>query len=53
MLLWAHDIDTLVLLGQATSGVIVSTVRYAADADYAWWSWRMAVPTATLRCTRS
>jgi nicotinamidase-related amidase len=34
MMLRAHDIDTLVLLGHATSGVIVSTVRYAADADY-------------------
>jgi nicotinamidase-related amidase len=34
MLLRAHDIDTLVLLGHATSGVILSTVRYAADADY-------------------
>ena len=34
MILQAHDIDTLVLLGHATSGVIVSTVRYAADADY-------------------
>ena len=34
MILRAHDIDTLVLLGHATSGVIVSTVRYAADADY-------------------
>ena len=33
-LLRAHDIDTLVLLGHATSGVILSTVRYAADADY-------------------
>jgi nicotinamidase-related amidase len=34
MMLRAHDIDTLVLLGHATSGVILSTVRYAADADY-------------------
>jgi nicotinamidase-related amidase len=34
MILRAHDIDTLVLLGHATSGVILSTVRYAADADY-------------------
>jgi len=30
----AHDIDLLVVLGHATSGVILSTVRYAADADY-------------------
>jgi len=34
MILRAHDIDTLVLLGHASSGVILSTVRYAADADY-------------------
>jgi nicotinamidase-related amidase len=33
-ILRAHAIDTLVLLGHATSGVILSTVRYAADADY-------------------
>jgi nicotinamidase-related amidase len=30
----AHDIDTLVLLGVATGGVVLSTVRYAADRDY-------------------
>ncbi len=34
MILRAHGIETLVLLGHATSGVILSTVRYAADADY-------------------
>ena len=34
IILRAHAIDTLVLLGHATSGVILSTVRYAADADY-------------------
>ena len=34
MLLRAGNIDTLVLMGHATSGVILSTVRYAADADY-------------------
>jgi nicotinamidase-related amidase len=34
LILRAHAIDTLVLLGHATSGVILSTVRYAADADY-------------------
>ena len=31
MILRAQDVDTLVLMGHATSG---STVRYAADADY-------------------
>jgi len=34
MILRAHDIDTLVLFGIATSGVVLSTVRQAADADY-------------------
>lgn len=34
MILRAKQIDTLVLLGIATSGVVLSTVRYAADADY-------------------
>ena len=34
MILRAHGVDTLVLLGIATSGVVLSTVRYAADADY-------------------
>ena len=30
----ARDVTTLVLLGIATSGVVLSTVRWAADADY-------------------
>jgi nicotinamidase-related amidase len=34
MILRAKSIDTLILLGIATSGVILSTVRHAADADY-------------------
>jgi nicotinamidase-related amidase len=34
MVLRAHDIDTLLLTGIATSGVVLSTLRYAADADY-------------------
>ena len=34
MVLGAQNIDTLVLMGHATSGVILSTLRYAADADY-------------------
>jgi len=34
MVLRANAIDTLVILGYATSGVVLSTVRYAADADY-------------------
>jgi nicotinamidase-related amidase len=34
MVLRANDIDTLVLAGIATSGVVLSTLRHAADADY-------------------
>lgn len=34
LILRAHAIDTLVLAGIATSGVVLSTVRHAADADY-------------------
>ncbi|MGH7440727.1 MAG: cysteine hydrolase family protein [Polyangiaceae bacterium] len=34
MILRANGIDTLVLGGIATSGVVLSTVRHAADADY-------------------
>ena len=34
MVLRAKDIDTLVLFGIATSGVVLSTLLHAADADY-------------------
>jgi len=34
MILRANGITTLVLSGIATSGVVLSTLRYAADADY-------------------
>jgi len=34
MILRAGGIDTLVLTGIATSGVVLSTLRHAADADY-------------------
>ncbi len=34
MILRANDIGTLVLLGIATSGVVLSTLTEAADADY-------------------
>jgi nicotinamidase-related amidase len=34
VLLRAKRIDTLVLAGISTSGVVLSTVRHAADADY-------------------
>jgi nicotinamidase-related amidase len=30
----AHNISTLVMFGIATSGVVLSTVRWAADMDY-------------------
>lgn len=34
MILRANDIDTLVLFGIATSGVVLSTLLHAADVDY-------------------
>ena len=34
MILRANTIETLIILGYATSGVVLSTVRYAADLDY-------------------
>jgi len=34
MICRARDIETLVLLGIATSGVVLSTLLHAADADY-------------------
>jgi nicotinamidase-related amidase len=34
MILRANDIETLVLFGIATSGVVLSTLRHGADADY-------------------
>lgn len=34
MILRANDVDTLILLGIATSGVVLSTLLEAADADY-------------------
>jgi nicotinamidase-related amidase len=34
MFLRARDIDTLILAGITTSGVVLSTLRHAADADY-------------------
>ena len=34
MILRANDIDTLVLFGIATSGVVLSTLIEASDADY-------------------
>ena len=34
MALRANDIRDLVIFGYATSGVVLSTVRYGADLDY-------------------
>ena len=34
MLLRAHGVSTLILAGVATSGVVLSTLRVAADTDY-------------------
>lgn len=34
VVLRANDIETLIILGYATSGVVLSTTRYAADLDY-------------------
>jgi nicotinamidase-related amidase len=34
MILRANEIDTLVLMGIATSGVVLATLLHAADADY-------------------
>ena len=34
MALRANNIETVVMLGYATSGVVLSTTRYAADADF-------------------
>jgi nicotinamidase-related amidase len=34
LILRANDIATIIILGYATSGVVLSTVRYAADLDY-------------------
>ena len=34
MVLRANDVETLIILGYATSGVVLSTTRYAADLDY-------------------
>lgn len=34
MVLRSNQVETLVILGYATSGVVLSTLRYAADLDY-------------------
>jgi nicotinamidase-related amidase len=34
LVLRANDIETLIIMGYATSGVVLSTLRFAADLDY-------------------
>ena len=34
LILRANDLNALIILGYATSGVVLSTVRFAADLDY-------------------
>jgi nicotinamidase-related amidase len=34
MILRANNVQTIIMLGYATSGVVLSTTRYAADSDY-------------------
>jgi nicotinamidase-related amidase len=34
LVLRANDIETLIIMGYATSGVVLSTTRFAADLDY-------------------
>lgn len=46
-----RGIDTLILAGIATGGVVLSTVRDAADRDYRAWRSRTPAPTPTPRCT--
>lgn len=48
VVLRSQDIDTLVLTGIATSGVVLSTLREAADRDY-----RLVVPAASTPTPRS
>ena len=51
-LLRANGIDTLVLAGVHTSGVVLSTVRHAGDLDISWSSSAIAAPTQMQRCMR-
>jgi nicotinamidase-related amidase len=51
-LLRANGIDTLVLAGVHTSGVVLSTARHAGDLDYRLISSAIAAPTQMQRCMR-
>ena len=47
LVLRANGIETLILTGIVTSGVVLSTLRHAADADYRVLSSAIAARTAT------
>ena len=51
-LLRANGIDTLVLAGVHTSGVVLSTVRHAGDLDYRLIVVAIAAPTQMQRYMR-
>jgi nicotinamidase-related amidase len=53
MILRAKEIDTLILFGLATSGVVLSTLLEAADADYRTVVMRTAARTAMKNCIGS
>jgi nicotinamidase-related amidase len=51
VLLRSLDVTHLVLTGIATSGVVLSTLREAADKDYRLPFWPTAASMSTRRCT--
>jgi len=53
ILLRAAKAENLVLAGIATSGVVLSTVRQAADLDFGSRSWKTHAPILTLKSTNS
>ena len=48
-----RGIDTLILAGISTSGVVLSTVRDASNRDYPSWCSPTTPPIASPRCTSS
>ena len=46
----AQGIDTLILVGVASTGVMLSTIAHASDADYRLYSVRTAATTRTRWC---
>ena len=51
LILRTRDVDTLVLFGIATSGVVLSTLLQAADADYHLLVVKDCCATSTQNCT--